>query len=103
MNQEIYQFYEIEFLNAIFLVLKNQKKLRNTVHGSDIIDVCRGGGVYETIRTEELVPGDMIILPANGCTMHCDAVLLFGTCIVNESMLTGKLFLKHKKLGKKRL
>lgn len=62
------------------------------MHGSDIIDVCRGGGVYETIRTEELVPGDMIILPANGCTMHCDAVLLFGTCIVNESMLTGKHF-----------
>ncbi|XP_046445093.1 polyamine-transporting ATPase 13A3-like isoform X2 [Daphnia pulex] len=75
---------------SIIQTRKNQKKLRNTVHGSDIIDVCRGGGVYETIRTEELVPGDMIILPANGCTMHCDAVLLFGTCIVNESMLTGE-------------
>ncbi|XP_057368287.1 polyamine-transporting ATPase 13A3-like isoform X2 [Daphnia carinata] len=75
---------------SIIQTRKNQKKLRNTVHGSDIIDVCRGGGVYETIRTEELVPGDLIILPANGCTMHCDAVLLFGTCIVNESMLTGE-------------
>lgn len=51
--------------------------------------MCRGGGAYETIRTEELVPGDIIVLPANGCTMHCDAVLLYGTCIVNESMLTG--------------
>lgn len=70
--------------------VQNQQKLRNTVHGIDIIEVCRGSGVYETISTEELVPGDIIVLPANGCTMHCDAVLLFGTCIVNESMLTGK-------------
>ena len=39
------------------------------MHGSDIIDVCRGGGTFETIRTEDLVPGDVIILPASGCTM----------------------------------
>jgi len=69
---------------------RNQKKLRNTVRGSDIIDVCRGGGVFDTIRTEELVPGDIIIIPSTGCTMHCDSVLLSGTCIVNESMLTGE-------------
>ena len=59
--------------------------------------MCRGGGVYETIRTEDLVPGDLIILPANGCTMHCDAVLLFGTCIVNESLLTGTFSVKTSK------
>ena len=37
-----------------------------------------------------LVPGDLIAIPADGCTMPCDAVLLAGTCIVNESMLTGE-------------
>lgn len=37
----------------------------------------------------ELVPGDVIAIPANGMVMPCDAVLVQGTCIVNESMLTG--------------
>ena len=39
----------------------------------------------------ELVPGDVIIIPPQGCTMTCDAVLISGMCIVNESMLTGKV------------
>uniref|UniRef100_A0A3Q4GEA2 ATPase 13A3 n=1 Tax=Neolamprologus brichardi TaxID=32507 RepID=A0A3Q4GEA2_NEOBR len=38
----------------------------------------------------ELVPGDVIAIPANGMIMPCDAVLVRGTCIVNESMLTGE-------------
>lgn len=42
-----------------------------------------------------LVPGDVIVLPSNGMTMPCDAVLLSGHCIVNESMLTGKIMLVY--------
>jgi cation-transporting ATPase 13A2 len=36
-----------------------------------------------------LVPGDVIEVPEN-CNMPCDIVLFTGTCIVNESMLTGE-------------
>lgn len=41
------------------------------------------------IGSDKLVPGDVIIIPPNGFLMLCDAVLISGTCIVNESMLTG--------------
>lgn len=43
----------------------------------------------EQAMSTELVPGDVIVVPANGLVMPCDAVLVQGTCIVNESMLTG--------------
>ncbi|PSN38736.1 hypothetical protein C0J52_15360 [Blattella germanica] len=42
----------------------------------------------EDISATDLVPGDMIVIPSHGCVMACDAVLLSGNCIVNESMLT---------------
>ncbi|CAH0562025.1 unnamed protein product [Brassicogethes aeneus] len=42
------------------------------------------------INPVELVPGDLIILPPNNFVMPCDAVLLTGECIVNESVLTGE-------------
>ncbi len=39
----------------------------------------------------ELVAGDLILLPTTGgVMMECDAVLVEGTCVVNESMLTGE-------------
>ncbi|KAG1696656.1 putative cation-transporting ATPase W08D2.5 [Nymphon striatum] len=44
---------------------------------------------YPTVDVEELVPGDVIVLPSHGCSMFCDAVLLNGNCIVNEASLTG--------------
>lgn len=43
------------------------------------------------ISTELLVPGDVIEIPPHGCILHCDALLLTGNCILNESMLTGKM------------
>uniref|UniRef100_A0A3Q4HZ88 ATPase 13A3 n=1 Tax=Neolamprologus brichardi TaxID=32507 RepID=A0A3Q4HZ88_NEOBR len=45
----------------------------------------------EEILSTDLVPGDVIVIPSNGTIMPCDAVLVSGTCIVNESMLTGCL------------
>lgn len=43
----------------------------------------------EEALSTDLVPGDVIVIPSNGTIMPCDAVLICGTCIVNESMLTG--------------
>lgn len=60
------------------------------MHSSDIVTVKRNSSTYEDIPTSLLVPGDVIVIPAHGCTIQCDAVLLNGNAIVNESMLTGK-------------
>lgn len=42
-----------------------------------------------TLHSSELVPGDIIEIP-EGKVMPCDAILLSGLCVMNESMLTGE-------------
>ena len=44
---------------------------------------------FDAVCSDMLVPGDVIEVPRQGCVMQCDAVLITGNCIVNESMLTG--------------
>ena len=47
--------------------------------------------VVEEVDSEDLVPGDVLVIPRNGMSMPCDAALLSGNCIVNEAMLTGMM------------
>ena len=43
------------------------------------------------ISSIELVPGDVVLIPVSGnAMMEADAVLIEGTCVVNEAMLTGE-------------
>ncbi len=44
---------------------------------------------FVSIASSRLVPGDIVEIE-NGVKMPCDCVLLSGTCIVNEAMLTGE-------------
>lgn len=47
----------------------------------------------QSISTMDLVPGDVICIdPASECDtlIYCDAILLEGTCSMDESMLTGE-------------
>ncbi|KAG8223414.1 hypothetical protein J437_LFUL003687 [Ladona fulva] len=83
--------------SSIFQTRKNQKQLKRTVTSSDVVTVIRrvegaeqGNEVKEEILAKHLVPGDIIALPPHGCVMSCDAILLSGNVIVNESMLTGE-------------
>lgn len=43
----------------------------------------------EWVDSSELVPGDCLVLPQEGGPMPCDAALVAGECMVNESSLTG--------------
>lgn len=44
----------------------------------------------EWVDSSELVPGDCLVLPTEGGLMPCDAALVAGECMVNESCLTGE-------------
>ncbi|KAH9514185.1 hypothetical protein Btru_030489 [Bulinus truncatus] len=74
----------------IYQTRKFERALRNTITSTTTSTVLRGDGTFELIPSEELVPGDVIEIPRHGCDMQCDAVLITGNCIVNESMLTGE-------------
>ncbi|XP_058466669.1 polyamine-transporting ATPase 13A3 [Malaya genurostris] len=75
---------------SIIQTQKNQKALYSTVKSSDTATVLRDDCEPEQTETRLLVPGDIVEIPANGCTMQCDAVLISGNCILDESMLTGE-------------
>ncbi|XP_062591855.1 polyamine-transporting ATPase 13A3-like [Saccostrea cucullata] len=93
-----YEIYAacIVFLSALSIIVsiyqtrKMQRALRNTIQSSTIVSVCRENNEFVDIHSDDLVPGDIIEIPRRGCIMQCDAVLLTGNCIVNESMLTGE-------------
>ncbi|XP_039307222.1 probable cation-transporting ATPase 13A3 isoform X2 [Solenopsis invicta] len=76
--------------SSIVQTRKNQINLRGTVASSESVCVLRDTGIFESISSKELVPGDVIQLPKHQMTLVCDAVLLTGQCILNESMLTGE-------------
>ncbi|KYM79315.1 putative cation-transporting ATPase 13A3, partial [Atta colombica] len=76
--------------SSIIQTRKNQINLRGTVASSENVHVLRDTGIFENISSKQLVPGDIIKLPKHRATLVCDAVLLTGQCILNESMLTGE-------------
>lgn len=55
------------------------------------VTVFRNGAMDNPliISSAKLVPGDVFVVPDNRI-MPCDAILLNGSCIMNESMLTGE-------------
>ena len=69
--------------------IKNLEALRKTVEKAPhMVSVFRKGRWQSTLSSD-LLPGDVIsVVPCDTCP--CDAVLLTGSCVVNESMLTGE-------------
>ncbi|KAF0295786.1 putative cation-transporting ATPase 13A3 [Amphibalanus amphitrite] len=80
-----------EALNP-FYMFQQSETLRDMVLASAVgtVMVRRDDGETVEVCSERLVPGDVLVLPESGCSMACDAVLVTGSCIVNESMLTGE-------------
>jgi cation-transporting ATPase 13A1 len=45
---------------------------------------------WEKVSSKEIVPGDICCITRSNFSLSCDMLLLTGSCIVNEAMLTGE-------------
>ncbi|NWS13736.1 AT134 ATPase, partial [Pachyramphus minor] len=83
-------------LLSVFLTvydLRQQSiKLHSLVesHNNVTVTVCRNKEGFQEMESHRLVPGDMLVLKEGKTLLPCDAILISGRCIVNESMLTGE-------------
>ena len=74
---------------------KNLKQLQKISRYSCQVKVYRKNENNEYIEpievsSTELVPGDLFEIPEDGLALPCDAILIDGSIIINESMLTGE-------------
>ena len=65
---------------ARYSVKVNVHRRKNSQNEKEIIN----------IDSTDLIPGDLFEIPDDGCALPCDCILINGTVIVNESMLTGE-------------
>uniref|UniRef100_A0A8C2XRT5 ATPase cation transporting 13A2 n=1 Tax=Cyclopterus lumpus TaxID=8103 RepID=A0A8C2XRT5_CYCLU len=75
---------------SLYEIRKQSITLRNMAQFVTNVTVRRNSGAEECMSSEELVPGDCLVIPQEGLLLPCDAALLVGECLVNESMLTGE-------------
>lgn len=77
---------------SLYETRRQAEALHEMVSGGtqDTSTVVRPDELDEVVDNSNLVPGDLVVIPPNGCIMSCDMVLVTGTAIVNESMLTGE-------------
>ncbi|KAM7404348.1 hypothetical protein PAMP_011704 [Pampus punctatissimus] len=95
---DLYYYYAtciliISFLSigiSLYKIRKQSVTLRNMARLVTNVTVRRNSGEEERVSSVELVPGDCIIIPQEGMLLPCDAAVLAGECLVNESMLTGE-------------
>uniref|UniRef100_A0A672VE82 Cation-transporting ATPase n=1 Tax=Strigops habroptila TaxID=2489341 RepID=A0A672VE82_STRHB len=77
---------------TVYDLRQQSTKLHDLVeeHNKVQVTVCmKSDGCKET-KSCYLVPGDMFLLDRKKLALPCDAVLIDGSCIVNEGMLTGE-------------
>ncbi|EGT45878.1 hypothetical protein CAEBREN_18457 [Caenorhabditis brenneri] len=66
-----------------------EKRIRTMVGDTIDVEVLRNGK-RSIVDGAELVPSDIMILPSHNFVLPCDCLLMNGTVIVNEAMLTGE-------------
>ena len=83
-----------DLLEETITKISNLKSIRNMAKYDIPIKIYKKNINNEIEIVEDfsrnLVPGDIFELPDNGMAMPCDCILLSGSVIINESMLTGE-------------
>ena len=85
-------------LASLFISLKetysNLKKIEELSKYSCPVNIYRknseGELIIQNLSSLNLVPGDLFEVPDEGITLPCDSILVKGSVVINESMLTGE-------------
>ncbi|KAM4771101.1 putative cation-transporting ATPase 13A4 [Rhinophrynus dorsalis] len=82
----------ISIIFTVHDLRKESVKLHNLVESNNSVNVIvrQKTGECKEMESHNLVPGDVIVLTGKKLVLPCDAILISGGCIVNESMLTGE-------------
>uniref|UniRef100_A0A8B9PET1 Cation-transporting ATPase n=1 Tax=Apteryx owenii TaxID=8824 RepID=A0A8B9PET1_APTOW len=77
---------------TVYDLRQQSTKLHDLVeaHNKVEVTVCTKNEGCKKLESRYLVPGDMFLLDGKKLSLPCDAVLIDGSCIVNEGMLTGE-------------
>ncbi|KAG7195472.1 uncharacterized protein KQ657_003234 [Scheffersomyces spartinae] len=96
MADDYYYYAGCIFVISLISVLNSLIETKQTIHRlqeisklSCEIRVWRHG-FWKQIDSHDLVPGDVFEVDPTLAVLPCDAILINGECVVNESMLTGE-------------
>ena len=84
----IFGIQTFTILLSLYQTISNHEKIRKMAKFACPIEL-RTGGTCVTLSSDELLPGDVIKVPEN-VLFPCDFILLSGSVIVNEAILTGE-------------
>ncbi|CCE64976.1 hypothetical protein TPHA_0J01550 [Tetrapisispora phaffii CBS 4417] len=80
----------ISIIDSLMETKKTSRRLAELSAFNCDVRVLRGG-FWTNVKSFELVPGDIFEISDPSLALcPCDAILLSGNCIINESMLTGE-------------
>ncbi|XP_010307843.2 putative cation-transporting ATPase 13A5 isoform X1 [Balearica regulorum gibbericeps] len=77
---------------TVYDLRQQSTKLHDLVeeHNKVKVTVCMKSEGCKELESCYLVPGDVLLLDGKKLALPCDAVLIDGSCVVNEGMLTGE-------------
>ena len=78
----------VSALVKVIIRLRSERRIKEMAEFTDTVCILRDGE-WKTMSTADLLPGDVFEV-AGGKTTPCDAVILTGNIVVDESSLTGE-------------